>query len=345
MEERNHPATERQRQRFSERGEIPRSKDLVTFGALVGGLIAIWAFSDGIISALDDMLAGTFGQIGQPIDSMLGMQMAEHFTLATTPILIGCLVGTLALGFGQAGGKLVLVAPKLDVTRLNPLSKLQKMLGSVQSLVNVGMSMLKVSVLVVVCALTIAPAVTDLLTDRPKHIAALLSDGAGHLGTLFVRVLGAVLALGLIDFLVNRTMLERKMRMSTKDLRDEAKEEAGDPQVRAKRRRRQQEMARQRSLRDVPKADVIVVNPTHYAVAVLYKTGMAAPKVVAKGADDFAARIRDIARRSNVPIVSDPPLARTLFARVSVGKDIEPDLYQAVAALLAYVYRMPGRTA
>jgi flagellar biosynthetic protein FlhB len=151
--------------------------------------------------------------------------------------------------------------------------------------------------------------------------------------------------LGIIDYFYQRFRTEKSLKMDKQEIKEEAKGQDLPPEVKAALRRRQNAAARQRMMTDIPTADVVVTNPTHYAVALRYESGSSAPVVVAKGMDHLAARIREIAEESGIPLVPDPPLARALHRNVEVGQEIPEDLFEAVATVLAHVYRIAGRRA
>ena len=156
---------------------------------------------------------------------------------------------------------------------------------------------------------------------------------------LFVAI--AMVSAGLSDYAFQRWRMENQLKMSKQELKDERKQDEGDPLIRARIKRVQREMAQNRMLRDVPTASVILTNPTHYAIAIKYDTAtMSAPRVVAKGVDEVAKRIREIAGEHDIPILERPSLARTLYKSVEVGHDIPPDLYRALAEIVAYLYRL-----
>lgn len=159
-----------------------------------------------------------------------------------------------------------------------------------------------------------------------------------------LRIILALLVLGVLDYLYQRWEYAKSLRMTKKELKDEYKQLEGDPQIKSRIKQRQRQLAMRRMMQDVPKADVVITNPTHYAVALRYDAAtMAAPQVVAKGEGYLAARIREIAEENKVPLVENPPLARAIYKAVDVGGFIPAELYQAVAEVLAFVYRLQRR--
>ena len=153
-------------------------------------------------------------------------------------------------------------------------------------------------------------------------------------------VIGVIMIVGFLDYAYQKWQTTQDLKMSKQEVKDEMKQSEGDPQIKGKIKQKQRQMAMSRMMQEVPKADVIVTNPTHFAVALKYDKGMVAPQIVAKGQDMVAQRIKDIARENRVPIVENKPLARALYAAADVGDIVPAELYQAVAEVLAYVYRL-----
>jgi flagellar biosynthesis protein FlhB len=346
MSERTHPATERQRQRFAERGETANSRDLTAVGSLVAGGAAL-AFSGVTASAaLRTSISRFLGGLDTMSPAAAGHLFVATFCQAAGPTLAAAMAGALLFGFGQSRGHVGEKTLELDPSRLEPLSRLKQMFLSVDSLISLGTSLLKVTCVAAICGITLAQRVPTLVSQEPLSLFGILQSGGDLVLTLASRATLVMVALGLVDWGLTWLRLERKMRMSTQEVKDELREDLGDPQIRAQRRRRQRELMRQRSLKDVTRATVVLVNPTHYAVALRYVARrMGAPMVVAKGADFAAERIRAKARQVGVPVLSNPPLTRLLFRRVKVGGEIPADLYQAVAVVLAYVLRLRQRVA
>ncbi len=262
-------------------------------------------------------------------------------------------VGLLAC-YGQVG---FLITPKAlawDPARLDPFKGFGRVFGK-----RGGMRTLMA--LVKILAITITVALVA--WGQVGHLAALTGSELGPImaamGAVTLRctsaALAAILALALADLFWQRFQYERDMRMSKKELRDEAKSTEGDPHIKSKIRQLQREMAQSRMMADVPKATVVVTNPTHFAVALRYERDEseqlrgrrrhAAPYVVAKGADHVAQRIKAVARENDVPCIEDVPLARALHAQVEIGEEVPEQLFQAVATVLAHVYRMQEESA
>jgi len=233
---------------------------------------------------------------------------------------------------------------KPDITRLDPIKGLGKLLSK-RALVRLLVSVFKVVVIALISWLTISAQIEStraLVGLAPGEIARFGGELVINLG---YRVAAALLILALADYAFQRWQYEQDLKMTKQELRDEMKRMEGDPLTRERRKKMQRQVAMQRMMQKVPDSDVVITNPTELAVAVSYDPdGDAAPVCSAKGAGHVAARIRRIAAENGVPIVENKPVARLLYRRVEIGEEIPVELYQAVAEILAYVYRIKGKT-
>lgn len=347
--------TPRKRESAREKGQLARSTDLAAALDLCGGALLVWFFGHSIFVGLKAILARSLANDAS-IPSGAGIldprgagetfvwTMIEAGWIIAPALLIMWLVACLAQV--QQVGLLVTfepLQPKLD--RLNPIAGFGRLFGK-RSLVKTIVSFAKLIV--------VATTVIILTRNRVDEFAALPSlsavaafDRIFHLVMeMCAYVLSLLLILGAADWLYQRWQHTSDLKMTRQEVKDERKSGEGDPEIKARRLRIARELAMQRIRRDVPKADVIVTNPTHYSVAIKYDSAtMHAPKVVAKGADWLALRIREVATANGVPIVEKPALARALYASVDEGRFVSPEYYQAVAELLAHVYRIQGRAA
>lgn len=259
---------------------------------------------------------------------------------------IVCLFAALAASIAQAGVLPTKAWAKFDIEKLNPLPRLMQLFASKQALTGVAMTLLKMTIIVGVSYGGLNEAAHRLANFAPASVADALAAAGAILSSVAKRAVPAIIAIGAADYAFTRYKLEQDMKMTPEQIKEENKEDNGDPHIKMHRRRRARELMKARSVKAVQTADVVVVNPTHYAVALSYKSAkMRAPKVVAKGLDEVALRIKEIAKEHNVPIVQDIPLARALHARVKVNREVPPDLYKAVALTLAFVYKQKKRVA
>lgn len=348
--EKNLPASAQKKQRAREDGNIARSQDLSAAIALGGALLALMLLGPATMVWLREATAHFLGNahLLLPGEASLQSLLLDSFYwmgLCTLPFMLVMLAIGLATGYGQAGVLFTTkpLQPKLD--RLNPFTGFQKFF-SIRALVEFAKSLAK---LVVVGAV-----VWIFLRDKREDFIALIAvppvGMAEAVGAIIYgvwwRIVLAMAVIGIIDYGYQYWQRERDLRMTTQEARQESKEMEGDPQVKRRIRQLQRQMSQQRMLKEVPKADVIITNPTTYAIALQYDMEtMTAPMVTAKGMRLLAERIRGIAIENGVPIVQRPELARTLYRTLEPGQAIPEDLYRSVAEVLAFVYRVDKRRA
>ncbi len=347
LESRTEPATQRRREEAREQGRVAFSGELAGGLLLLAGVVLLAATArlagGGLLDAVRDGLAGPRHEALGAADAADLLGGAYRRWLALAGGLLGPL---LAVGFtaaaAQVGFRLApdLLAP--DFSRLAPADPLAKLI-SPAALVRGGLALLKVAALGGLAWLV--------LRGRGDFLAAAGQGDAGHLAArgweltlrLALAVAAALFLLGAADYAFQRFRFERALRMTRQEVKEELKREEGDPAVRNRVRLVRREMARRRMMAAVPRASVVVTNPTHLAVALRYERGVtAAPRVVAKGKGFVAERIKELARRHGVPVLERRPLAQALFKAVPVGQEIPQALFQVVAEVLAYVYRLRG---
>ncbi len=347
-QEKTEPATPKRREEARKKGQVARTAELGTAVVLLAGfgVLSVWASGAG--ATLMDLAAHYLGSglrlepnvgavQGLFIDLVLGAAMVVA-PFAVVALVVGVAAQLVQVGFMATGEGL---KPKFE--RINPIEG-AKRLFSRRALVNLLKSLAKIFVVGYIAYVEVRKAL-DLL---PMLTSAPLVDAVGIVGEIVLRI-GLYVGLALLivaglDYLFQRLEHERSLRMSRQEVKEELKQTEGDPQLRARIRRRQRELASRRMMQEVPTADVVVTNPVHLAVALRYdQATMDAPIVVAKGAGIVARRIKEIAQEHNVPIVENVTLARSLFDSVELGQPIPVDLYQAVADVLAFVYRMRRR--
>lgn len=346
--ERTMPATPRRRRRARQQGQVGHSADLVSalsflaaavtvarVGPRMVGSFALWAamlWTEGNTAFVQVGPLPLLGQGGR----IAGMAV----------ITIGAVAAGVAILAGVAQTGFVLTAQGLtpQFSRINPLSGVQR-LFSRQALVELGKSLLKLGAIALTAYGPVLVLFRKLEADNGVGALPVLGGDALHtIATVLYRAAAVFLVVGALDFAFQRWSTEQSLRMTRLEFQDEVKEEEGDPALRARRRRRQRELARRRMLADVRHADVVLTNPTHVAVALRYdQATMSAPVVLAKGSGSMAERIRAVARSAGVMIVENPPLARALHAAVPLGQRIPTELYKAVAEVLAFVWRVRGR--
>ena len=339
--ERTEPATAKKRQEFRDRGEVAKSRDLAAALGLLAMVATMGAAGEAIAQGLRSGLRTWLDQLGDvqhhaPLERMGGPLV--DVALAVVPLLLVAMVAGVVSHLLQTGLLVVKDAIKFDLARLNPLPRLT----GVFSIKGIGGTMKSIVKLALVGVIVYRVVKGDL--DRISALVdASPAESAALIGSLCLRALGyggfALFLLGAVDYAWQRYALEKKMRMSKQEVKDEHKRQEGDPLVKMRIRAKQREISRQRMIQAVKTADVVVTNPTHIAVALKYDPGgMGAPRVVAKGKGVVAERIKAVALESGVPVMENVPLARALVKAVKVGREIPPALFKAVAEVLAYVY-------
>ena len=344
-QDRNLPASARKIRKARGDGQVARSRDLGHFAALAGGGALLVAFAPELGGWLQALLADGLRFDRSTLDApgaMVERLAALVLRLVVVVIPIGLVMAAVALGAGVASGgwnwTLKPLSPKFHF--LNPIDGVGRMFSKQQLLTTLKACVLAL-VLGVIGALYLrahVPDFADALTRPvPAAIAHALDGLVGGLALLVI-ALGVFAA---IDVPLQRKLTLDRLKMSHQELKQEHKEVEGNVEVKAKVRARMREIFKRRMLAAVPQADLVVMNPTHYAVALKYDDAtMAAPRVVAKGADLLALRIRDIARDAKVPVLQAPPLARALYAHAEIDREIPAALFSAVAQVLAHVYQL-----
>jgi flagellar biosynthesis protein FlhB len=344
-QDRNLPASERKIRKAREDGQVARSRDLAHLAIIGGGGAVLVAFAPALAGWMQKILS-----IGLRFDAKLLMQpdllqsrLSElAFGGLLVLVVIGAVAVALALASGIASGgwnfTLKPLAPKFD--KLNPLTGIGRMFSG-DHLSQVGKACLLAVLLGVIGAFYLKSHLAEfhdaLALPLPK---ALQHTTQALLGGLVLLVI-ALVVFAAIDVPLQRFMLLKRLKMSHQEMKQEYKDAEGNVEVKAKVKARMREMAKKRMLAAVPGADLVVMNPTHYAVALKYEDGkMGAPRVVAKGADLLAMKIRDIARENKVPVLQSPALARALYAHTEVDQEVPQRLFAAVAQVLAYVYQL-----
>ena len=342
--EKSHSASEKRREEYAERGQVARSKELLGAAVLSVTTLMLVAWGAQLAYVMQRGVLSLLGDLHHPLDRDLLWRFGSPICQVALPVAVTAAASALLTGIVQARGSVNFRAPGFDLSRIDVLARLGQMFNPKESGVSTLMSLGKIFLLGIVFYNALYEPLMGYVVRVPVSLQQGLTEAGGIFRHVLHRGLLAMLTFGALDFAHQWYKLEQKMRMSSQELKEEAKEANGDGRIKGRRRKFGQELIRRRSLQAVPKADVVVVNPTHYAVAIKYDANkMDAPVVVAKGVDTLAARIRQIARRHGVPVVSQPPLARTLYAQVKVGRGIPAELYQAVAVVLAHVYRIGKR--
>ena len=341
-------ATPKKKDDARKKGQVARSMDVNGAAVLLAGLLAMSAFGPKVMEqmklAMHQMIAlmARPEVVGQEGIGELFMLVGKHVGLAFLPIGGVCLVAGFAASAAQVGLKPTPEAIKPDFKKINPASGLKNLFNPQHLAVETVKSVMKVAIVGAIAALALFPKLDELASLVGTPPADLIPQIAGIVMTIAQRSAIAYLFIAAADYFWQRYRHEKNLRMDKEEIKQEFKQQGLPAEIKSAQRRRAMELSRARMMDAVPSADVIVTNPTHYSVALKYDSGSAAPIVVAKGIDNLAFKIREAAKDAGVMIVPDPPLARTLYANVEIGRQIPEDLFHTVAQLLAYVYRVAG---
>lgn len=342
--------TPRRRQEARDNGQVARSQDLTAAALLLAVMLLMSWFGGEVMQALRDVMeiqlgASALHDFRPPSMGEAMMQLMIRVALALGPIMLGIMAVAVAMNIVQVGFFLSTkrIQPKLEM--LNPTRGLKKIFGGGQGAVTLLMNVSKMILIGAVAYSAIHGKIGLIIGATQLSSSQIFGLGASLVFDIAVRIAVLLLFLAIIDYAYQRFKTEKEMRMTKQQVKDEMKRMEGDPHIKQRRRQIQMQRATQRIRQDVPTADVIVTNPTHYSVAIKYDPStMTAPKVVAKGADYLAFRIREVAGEHGIPILERPPLARSLYRDVEVGQEVPEQFYNAIAEILAYVYELSGKT-
>jgi flagellar biosynthetic protein FlhB len=343
--ERTEDPSQRRLQDARKRGQVPRSRELTNFATMIGGSATLIAVGGSLAAHLSQIMRRGLSiapqRLRDPNDMM--SSLGEACITAVTVLLpvFGALIALVLLASLLLGGwnfSMQAMAP--DFTRLSPLAGIKRLFG-LRGATELGKALLKCAVVGGFCAAIVSSIFRDVLALAHMEPRAAIGRGAGLVGWSFVWLCASLGLVALVDVPLQLFQFHRSLRMTRQELRDEAKESDGRPETKQRIRQMQQTLARRRMMHKVPTADVVIVNPTHFAVALKYDPQkMRAPRVLAKGVDLIAMNIRRIAEEHRVPIFESPKLARALYRSTDLNKEIPAGLYAAVAQVLSYIFRV-----
>ncbi|MEP6547080.1 MAG: flagellar biosynthesis protein FlhB [Gammaproteobacteria bacterium] len=343
--ERTEEPSQKRLQDARERGQVPRSRELTNFAAMMGGSATLVAVGGTLATRLSQMMSHGLNIDAQALrdpDAML-TALGDACISALTVLLplFGALIGLVLLASLLLGGwnfSVRAMAP--DFSRMSPIAGLKRLFG-LRGASELGKALLKLVVVGGVCAGIVAWTFRDVLALAHMAPRAAIGRGAGLVAWAFVWLCASLALVAIVDVPLQLFQFKRMLRMTRQELRDEAKESDGRPETKQRIRQMQQTLARRRMMHKVPTADVVIVNPTHFAVALKYDPKkMRAPRVLAKGVDLVAQNIRRIAEEHRVPIFESPKLARALYRSTDLNKEIPTGLYVAAAQVLSYIFRI-----
>lgn len=343
--ERTEQPTPKRLQEAREKGQVPRSMDLNTAAVVLVGTVGLLLFGKHVAGGLiESMRSALMLTRDEALDESWALaafgRVAAQAMLACLPVLALTLIAALVAPLLIGGWNISSQALTPSFSRINPLNGVRRIF-SARSIVELVKAFAKFGVVALVAVIFLWMNAGALLGLGMQPVESAIVQ-AGALSTSALVVLAGSLGLiAAVDVPWQLWQHKKQLRMTKQEIREEYKESEGSPEIKGRIRSMQQELARRRMMQEVPKADVVVVNPTHYAVALRYdEKRMRAPVVVAKGVDAVAARIREVATEHRVPIFEAPPLARALYRNVDLGEEIPASLYVAVAQVLTYVYQL-----
>src|SRR3954453_19432023 len=341
-------ATPKKRDDARKKGQVAKSADINGEAMLLGGLIALSVAGPKAMDQMKLAMVQVLHLMAHPevVDRQgvgtLFMMVGQHIGLAILPIVGTCMVCGLVASVAQVGFKPTPTALKPDFKKLNPTSGLKNLFNPQHFVFESGKNILKTVVVGAIAALAVFPKLNEMAALVGTPPEQLIPMVASMVMTIAQRAAVAYLFIAALDYAYQRHKHEKGLKMGKEEVKQEFKQQGLPAEIKSAQRRRAMELSRSRTMDAVPTADVIVTNPTHFSVALKYESGSSAPIVVAKGVDNLAFKIREAAKDAGVMIAPAPPLARTLYANVEIGRQIPEDLFHAVAQLLAFVYRVAG---
>ncbi|BAI79907.1 flagellar biosynthetic protein FlhB [Deferribacter desulfuricans SSM1] len=345
--ERTEEATPRRRQKAREEGNVPKSRELSTAIIFLISVIFLYFYTPILIDNFSKLISHTLSKVGYTLSKSATVELFNFvfqfylkvlFPLFALLVVAGLLVNVAQFGFLISPKAL---EPKWD--RLNPINGLQN-LFSKRSLVELIKSIFKIFVVGFVAYIIVRGKIGVILNLADADPFSSMVFFGKLVFELCFKIGLLILLMSILDFFYQKWQYEQDLKMTKQEVKEEFKQMEGDPLIRQRIRSMQREMARKRMMEEVPKADVVITNPTHYAVAIKYDINKdRAPVVVAKGQRLMAQKIKEIAKENGVFIHEDPPLARTLYSQVEIGDEIPENLYKAIAEILAIVYKMKNK--
>ena len=341
--EKTEEPTAKKRADARKKGQVGRSQELNTAFVLLVGFFTLKLLWDSIYLSIASYTTYVFTNLNQSVDTenIIHIFIGIIVVLAKTafPIMFAIMLIGLAINFFQVGLTFNTESIEFKLDKLNPINGFGRIFSK-RSLVELAKSFFKILVI----GFFLYRFIHEQILAMPQFMFFDLTTSLALVAEIIFQmafiVIGVIMIMALMDYGYQKWQTTQDLKMTKQEVKDEMKQSEGDPQIKGKIRQKQRQMAMARMMKEVPKADVIVTNPTHYAIALSYQQGMSAPLVVAKGQDLVAQRIKEIAREARVPIIENKPLARAIYAAVQIGDAIPQELYQAVAEVLAYVYRL-----
>jgi len=347
--ERTEQATAKRRADARKKGQVARSREIPAVAILMAGLSILFFWSFSVYHHLSQIMVKFLNQMGtlvlEPATIQnLSWEISGSLAVILAPILLGVAAAAILSNYVQVGSLFSWEAVRPDISKINPWKGVTR-LFSKQAAMELAKSLVKFLIIGWVAFVTIQKEWENIIALWSQEVSQILQYAGKVSFHLFLKTVVIMVGLAGLDYAFQRWSYEKSLRMTRREVQEEFKQTEGDPLIKSRIRSIQRELARRRMMAEVPKADVIITNPTHLAVALQYQyKEMHSPKVVAKGAELVAEKIKEIAREHRIPLVENKPLAQTLYKTVDVGQTIPSSLYQVVADILAYVYRLRGKS-
>ena len=345
-EDKTEEPTEKRRQDARKKGQVARSQELNTAFVLLMGFFCLRILWEYIYTNISEYTVYIYTHLAQStsIETIRELFIGVMLLLAKTSFPVMAAIMIIGFGINVLQVGLMVSTEKIEpkLSKLNPINGFGRIFSK-RSLVELVKSLFKIAIIGSFLYMYLKDQIPFMPYLMYFDLGRSLEEIASIIFNMVFKVIAIIIIMAVLDYAYQRWQTTQDLKMSKQEVKDEHKQMEGDPQIKGKIRRKQREMAMMRMMQEVPKADVIITNPTHLAVALMYKQGMVAPLVIAKGQDLVADRIKQIAKEHKITIVENKPLARALYAAAEVGDMVPNELYQAVAEVLAYVYRLKNR--
>ncbi|MBR1852269.1 MAG: flagellar biosynthesis protein FlhB [Lachnospiraceae bacterium] len=352
--EKTEPATEKKLSDARKEGQVAKSREIANGVGILALFLILRFWVPTMGRQLLSVFSVFYGRISEQVTFWQGFspqndtrlifrRMLLQSVIIMGPILLIGLIIAFLCDLVQVGWKPTMKPMQPKLSKFNPLSGLKKIV-SVNSLVELVKAIAKIGVIAYMCYNYLKDKWNLIFILYDMTLPEALNLLLRIVTDLGIRIAAVYMVIAFADFAYQKYKFAKDMKMTKQEVKDEYKQSEGDPQIKGRIRQKMREASQRRMMQDLPKADVVITNPTHYAVAIKYDPEVAeAPTVLAKGEDYLAQRIKEIARENHVEIVENKPLARILYANVEVGEAVPPELYQAVAEVLAFVYHLQGK--
>lgn len=345
--QRTEPATPRRREKAREEGQVAKSADLSAMFVVTLCFIMIYYSGSFSMKIVAEYMKTTFSGLVIAFNEASINKLIIDFTFATwlaiLPVILTSFIAALVVNFYQVGFYFSVEPLMFNITRFNPVNGMAKIFSK-EPLFELIKSTLKVLVVIYIPYSFFTQNISSFSKFMGMEIGQMIGTAAPMLFEMSLKILMVLMILAIIDYTYQYFEFEKKIMMSKYDIKQEYKQEEGDPYLKQEMRRRARKIATGQMMREVPKAKVVITNPTHLSIAIAYEDAEkgGVPTVIAKGADFIALKIREIAKENDIPLCENKPLARELYEKVEVGENIPEELYEAIAQVFAFVYRQKG---